>query len=382
MGTIYDGASEVISFLGSPSRETDAVCDYVNEHYMTPPRNWPSWFFVGYLNIFGKDYWKRAWVFQEVALAARLLLCCGSRIIAFETLHAMGAQVDSDMDTGGIKAMLITLKVMRVIRPAISRIRKEGTLGVTDPEHYVTKGMHATFLEVMKVSRGHNGCSNARDLLYSRVALASDAHLLIPYPDYDMPVEELYKRFATNHIIRTGTLEIFTYATSTKRSLPTWVPDWTSLHPGWYNKAGALSTSLSGIQWAEMGLPRVSQCRSEVTVQGRVLKRFRKVDFDYLMHSAILNAMKYPAEYPISEIPRYGDLLCVLRGCAVLLYLRPVEKHFIIVGRANASQTRLFQPQIGLITSEDSSDGKKTKLYALANIEKVRSLQEQIFPIR
>ena len=315
-------------------------------------------------------------------MANQLFLCCGSRIASYEDLLNIGRQVESNMDNSVFRETLFAVKAMRLMRPAISRMRKYGLVDFSDLEDFATKGMHTTFLEVLRQSRRHNGCTDPRDLLYSRMALASDVDLLIPYPDYDIPVEELYKRFATNSIMRTSSLDVIAFATSTDRQIPTWVPDWTSLHAGWQSETNFLGSSLADLKWSDKGLPRVSTCRSELMVQGKTLKTFRSVESDYLIHSILLNLAKYPADYPMSEVPRFGDIICILRGSWQLVYLRPVKQHFIIVGRAHSVQDKLFQPQGGLVTMTREIESTKRKEWTLNAIEDIQGRQEQIFRIR
>ena len=202
-----------------------------------------------------------------------------------------------------------------------------------------------------------------------------------------MPVEDLYKRFATNHIIRASSLEIITFATSTAMHLPTWVPDWPSSSSGWLlegskDKYNAMKESLASLQWTDIDLPRVSRCRSELMVQGKVLKTIQQRDYDALYLSIVLNLTHYALRYPLSEGPRKGDLICVLRGCSLLAYLRPVEQHYIMVGREWSAQDKLFLPDTGLITAIQTSDNKEQKTWKLKSIEDVQSSREEIFRIR
>ena len=193
--------------------------------------------------------------------------------------------------------------------------------------------------------------------------------------------------------------------------IPTWVPDWTSLSSGWdiEDRHNGLKESLAILQWREVGLPRVSRRRSEMMVQGRVLKTVRKRDYEERYFSAFTKLTNFGEKYPISEVPRPGDLICVLPGCPLLAYLRAVDRHFVLVGRSWFAQDKLRlgeNAQMIAIQSPEnkdyktlkpeklrlgekaqmiavqSADKKEQKIWQLKSIEDVQSKPEETFRIR
>ncbi|KAK3707026.1 hypothetical protein LTR37_012358 [Vermiconidia calcicola] len=385
MGAVYGCAAEVLSFLASPSRETDEVFDQaIRNSHMPNYKPSPS-LFASYLNLFANEYWQRAWVFQEIAMARTITIHCGSRTAALDTVFALESCLDGMIIDEGFSGKINGLRLLRHSKPMFSRMWKHGMTAWTDPTTYATKGINSPFLDVLRISRGHKACRDPRDMLYSRMALASDAATMIPYPDYEMSVDDLYKRFATNHIIRTSSLDIITFANHTAMHLPTWVPDWTSQDMPWdsvTNKHDTLRCSLSLLAWSDVRLPRISRCRSELMVQGRVLKIIQRHDIEALFESAFGTLARYSGSYPLSEVPRMGDSICVLRGCSLPVYLRAIGQHVIVVGRHFFAQDRLFDPKLGLITAAEAKDDTKQKNWSLTFIEAVQSRREEIFRIR
>ena len=65
---------------------------------------------------------------------------------------------------------------------------------------------------MLQNTRYLDGCSDGRDLLYAKIALASDAALLIPRISYDTSVEQVYREFAALRILENGSLRVITFA--------------------------------------------------------------------------------------------------------------------------------------------------------------------------
>jgi hypothetical protein len=247
------------------------------------------------------------------------------------------------------------------------------------------KGANSTFLSILRKSRRHKACGDPRDILYSRLALALDANTLIPYPDYEITVEELYTRFATNSIILGRSLEVLIFLNSTTMKLPTWVPDWSSQDtdrdPD--SKFGSLTDSLNSLTWSDSTLPRISRCRTELMVQGRVVRTLQEHEFDELLSSAAMSAIQSAGEYPLSEVPRTGDLICVLRGCPLLVYLRAAgQQHYIVVGRHSSAQAKFYKPEMGLLQSAPDPVNKKKQKWSLCAPEDVQRQREEVFRLR
>lgn len=256
MGAVYGDAAEVLSVLGSPTPQTDELLDEIARHYNKPTCRFSDALLMRCISFLTNDYWQRAWVFQEIAMARAISICCGSRRIPFDVL--LNSITEGNLpEKAGLAKWYDLLKAFRHLKPVVSRVWKHGLTESSDPADYATKGINSSFLDVLRKSRRHRMCRDPRDVLYSRVALVTDAADLVPYVDYQMPVEELYKRFATNCIGRTNSLEVITFANNTSANIATWVPDWSSRDVDWDsgNVYSTLADSLSLLSWKDVGLP-------------------------------------------------------------------------------------------------------------------------------
>ena len=155
MGAVYGCAAEVLSFLASPSRETDEVFDQAIKHSHTPNHKPSPTLMVGFLNMMANEYWQRAWVFQEIAMARTITLHCGSRTAALDTVLVLALCFNEVNMYEGFRGMIYLLRFLRHSKPIFSTLWKHGMNAFTDPTKYATKGVNNSFLDVLRISRGH-----------------------------------------------------------------------------------------------------------------------------------------------------------------------------------------------------------------------------------
>ena len=194
------------------------------------------------------------------------------------------------------------------------------------------------YLDILRQSAQWHGCSDPRDALFSRVALASDAEEIMQV-DYRVPVEDLYMRFAVACIQRSGSVKVMQFATSTPMRLPSWVPDWSS--PAFAensHQVRAFREEIEALPWTEKHLPRISVDSKELIVQGRTLytvgSRSRsKFALCIAALFSLFNVGGSRKAYTFSENASTGDLVCLLRSYPSTVHLRPKGSHFVLVGR-------------------------------------------------
>lgn len=342
MGRIYKEALDVLCFLNNPSAKTDALFDTIRLASAAPPSRYLHEITKGLAGLSKDNYWSRAWTLPEMVLAKTALVCCGWKIISLPEivdLYNRGYDIES-RDT------LEILKTLGRGFPELLNIVRQGRDTMDGWESkLVTFEPQSGFLDVLRKCRGSHGCSDPRDLIYSRLSLCAEATKLVPYPDYTISVEELYKRFAANCILLTKSLEVLTFALNSSKQLPNWVPDWAaSINHEWrHDQIGNedLAPLLNDITWKEGNLPRISPCRNELTVQGKILARLDKGDRIDAIACGMTRFTPYRHAYAPSEIPRPGDVICVLKGCPSLVFLRPVDDDYVLVGRNKFVQGNL-----------------------------------------
>ncbi|KAI0437990.1 heterokaryon incompatibility protein-domain-containing protein [Xylaria telfairii] len=372
MGEIYSQATEVLAMIGSPSEATDIVLDSANEFIKNPSQNFPPAVLTKFLKFINGGYWTRAWILQELTMAKSILVCCGTRTANLRSIADLGKNLEDVFQNteslSGYGSYLVAAYKGHITQRVLYSGQDLASLG---------HGRRETLLEVLENSRHYYACADPRDMLYSRLALASDATTLIPYPDYNIGVEELYKRFATNCIMLTKSLKVITFANSTSMNIPSWVPDWSFKQRRWdlTGEFSKLSEEIAQLSWEEKGLPRVSRCRTELMVQGRIIGAVSKRDWFETIASGTMSFSKFSQAYHRSDIPRKGDLVCILKSCPLPVHLQPVEDHFVIVGRHVTGRT--YGAEEGL--KVDKTEGP---VYSLASFEDTQRLPEIAFKIR
>lgn len=356
MGEIYNKAMKVVTVLGAPNQDTDMVLTPANWDSQSPfwKKNKRSLFFA-FIITFGKDYWRRTWILQELMLAQDPLLCCGKTLdfTCLTDFHRIF------MENPGLWVSLGNLWPSR-LRIAFQYSRSGVNPVPFDPNTLRTRVVNQPFLQVLAASRQFSECADPRDLLFARLPLASDAAELVPSPDVNRTVEETYTTFAANSIRSSRRLDIILYAQSENKSLPSWVPDWSSNPTAVFGTELSLDkvveiettdryyaeAAMTALEWSLETYPEVSHSGSELRVLGRVLKVLDH-DADYLQLT--MDGLKW--WLPNSQISRsetplgirlllsgmnlaHGDILCVLKDCPAFIFLRPAEEHYVLVGRS------------------------------------------------
>ncbi|KAI0183359.1 heterokaryon incompatibility protein-domain-containing protein [Xylaria flabelliformis] len=375
MGDIYSQATEVLAMIGSPSEATEIVLDSANDFAKDPSQKFAPAVLAKLLKFINGGYWTRAWILQELTMAKSILVCCGTRTADLRSIAELGRHLENIFQS--TESLSEMAEYGSYLVTAFSGHLKQRVLYSGADLASLGHGRRETLIDVLENSRQYWACADPRDMLYSRLALASDANALIPYPDYTIGVEELYKRFATNCILLTKSLKVITFANSTTMNLPTWVPDWSFKQRRWdvTGEFAELSEEITQLCWDEKGLPRVSQCRTELMVQGRIIGAVSKRDWLETIASGTISFSKFSQAYHQSDIPQKGDLVCVLRSCPLLVHLRSVEDHFIVVGRHAIGRT--YGAKEGL---KVDTIGKA--VYSFASFEDTQRLPERLFKIR
>lgn len=362
MGDIYNKALKVVTVLGAPNQDTDLALTPANWDLQSPfwKKNKRS-LFRALAITFMKDYWRRTWILQELTLAQNPLLCCGNKTLDFTSLTECHRIIIENTDLSMSLGNLWPSRVWTMIQNEREFSRSGVKARPFDPTILRKRVVNQPFLQILAASRQFSKCADPRDLLFARLPLASDAAELLPSPDVTQTVEELYTTFAANSIRCTRRLDIILYAQSANKSLPSWVPDWTSnptaasgceLSP---DKVVEIETTdrshaeaaMAALEWGPETWPEVSHSGGELRVSGRVLKVLDR-DADNLQSTmddgpqkwwrAAMGNYKDEARLGISSLLSgmdlvHGDMLCVLKDCPAFVFLRPLQEHYVLVGK-------------------------------------------------
>ncbi|KAE9376315.1 HET-domain-containing protein [Stipitochalara longipes BDJ] len=177
-------------------------------------------------NLLNRDWFTRAWVFQEAVLSKELVFRCGGIEVPFANFKRL---IDAVMlvqyHAGGYARSLIQTTVgfdtVDLIQHARQRCEDEGC------QKFVDSNFLAVLFEAMQQFRA----TDSRDLIYA--FLASRFQNLQPknriIPDYNKAVEWVWTDATRRIVADTQSLSIFAAGRGGEQGeiqVPSWVPDW------------------------------------------------------------------------------------------------------------------------------------------------------------
>ena len=162
----------------------------------------PAWEALS--TVFSRPWFRRVWVIQEVALAKKAVVYCGSFTADWQSLAKASACQLGLQDASDAHDAV----------EAITSLRR------MNDEHFV----NALFMSY----RFH--CTNPRDKIYAFLGLSGGLRNSTPSPNYGLSIEEIYLSVTKSLILAHNSLDILCCVTFPKKSdlLPSWVPDWQS----------------------------------------------------------------------------------------------------------------------------------------------------------
>lgn len=205
MPTIYMGASRTFAYVGDASDDSDSVLKNLASGTWTPPHLLAS--------FFGRPYFSRVWVVQEIALSKRITMMCGDAAVKW---------TDS-MDGEHLRRIYTA-----------SYYETFPTLFQLDRRHLTRS---ATVLDALLLGRNCKA-SDPRDKVFGLMGLVSAKDRLPA--NYSMSTAEVYTQVAIylQKVQRLGMDVILgnlchrsDKARTQTQNLPTWVPDWNQPGP-------------------------------------------------------------------------------------------------------------------------------------------------------
>jgi hypothetical protein len=177
-------------------------------------------------HLLNRDWFTRAWIFQEAVLSKKLILRCGGLEVPFDKFKRL---IDTVMrvqyGSGGYARSLLKTTVGFNTVDLIQHGRR--------PCKYpqCERLLNASFLSVLLEALQQFQATNPRDLIYA--FLAPQFQNLKPknmiIPGYDKKVEWVWTDAARRIIADTGSLDILAAARGSQPGdfqIPSWVPDW------------------------------------------------------------------------------------------------------------------------------------------------------------
>lgn len=168
MGQIYSGAREVIAWLGAMDEDCEEVVKYLRRacgsaKYLHPEscRNAPKLECLKNLlalkRFLEREYWHRTWIIQEIVLARRVQLICGTEVISWHRLRKLKDLWSQAYFPGADKA-----KMLGIDESVIFRLMHERSQQTSERLSQLIKRYRSS------------RCEDSRDKVYALLALAAD----------------------------------------------------------------------------------------------------------------------------------------------------------------------------------------------------------------
>ena len=236
MRQIYSAAQSVLIWLGEESHNSRAALklaqdilraerldqahgissrnlrDLNDDHWGLPLTTNPIWY-----DLFGlirRPWFRRAWIIQELAVSDDATIICGFDEISWK-------------DFGATFAYLAACGLTTTFAP----VALANFYTLNHACQLVKQASEQQALHVLMRHR-QNLATNPRDKIFafSGLVTAQITGASILRPDYDVPVADLYVRFAVETLRNEGSLKILSVPHVQQNSridhLPSWVPDW------------------------------------------------------------------------------------------------------------------------------------------------------------
>ncbi len=241
MREIYQNARNVVVWLGDEDEDTVTAFHFItqlseNKHLSeltihTTHDLWDvkdrSLTMNSMVEMVNRAWWKRMWTTQEIILAKSPMVVCGFHIIEWDDI---------------VKAATFSRKHHLTCCALVDRNSKGLGPGgfiesfrepVNHLENYRTLRQQSISTDILELLGGfaNRATTDPRDKLYGLLGLASGVCADSIEVNYDLPVEEVYRRSIIHIIKASESLDVFAYVNSVKPNptLPAWVPDWRSL---------------------------------------------------------------------------------------------------------------------------------------------------------
>ncbi|RFU26826.1 hypothetical protein B7463_g9508, partial [Scytalidium lignicola] len=188
----------------------------------------------GLWEILHREWWKRAWVVQEVAIARLPVLMCGECMVSFDTVETVIGALAKDLpdlspeEHESNAEFITTAFTYFVMRDYAKRVDLQPK--VDFPTTNILPG-HRAFHILMNTQNVRS--SDPRDKVYGILGFfgdpKSDPENILPLPDYNKPTAEVYADVTRAIIISTKSLNVMSHCYGKIRAnpgLPSWAKSW------------------------------------------------------------------------------------------------------------------------------------------------------------
>ena len=225
-----DDAMDFLLFLGVEGRQA-AVAVGNDERLLSKEMNAlglrtekyeSNWAAVN--ELFLRPWWTRVWTLQELILSPRVTFYCGSKSFSLSDLRPALRVLNLYRGSEGFPISRAAFNATWNRRRLVQWFRNSGS---HDPNR-----LSGISLVAIMAYFSDNNATDPRDRIYSLLGLAAEAEAIVR-PNYNASTEDVYSEFIKSFIKMHQSLDAICFAqlfhssdTSSKSSLPSWVPDW------------------------------------------------------------------------------------------------------------------------------------------------------------
>jgi hypothetical protein len=169
-------------------------------------------------DFFTQNYWRRVWVIQEVAVATKASVLCGSYEIPWDDVAAVLAMWKKNPDIAPIDKRAY-LKAMH-----LAEFR----------DRFQVKREPISLLDAMRWSY-QTEATDPRDKIFALLGLCHDGATYVPVPNYKQPLEEIIADMSKAMMSFDRSLDLMCLkgtALEEQSKLPSWTPNWVNLWSG------------------------------------------------------------------------------------------------------------------------------------------------------
>ena len=236
MRQIFSNATSVLAWLGPAAEGSDLAMNFLahlarhsrKEHIGAwlgnegmHPCYYSTW--EGLRALMARNWWKRAWIVQEFALAQNVIFICGNHRLSADDLEAADHLIfmeftpsKNERVTALVKAVDINPRVLDPARNLINLRRR------------LQKGETLSALTTLQMTR-LTEATDPRDHLFAKIGLSGRELIDLCPPDYDAEPENIWFTFLSEYIKQKQDLYVVCMAGMQPRTyshLPSWLPDW------------------------------------------------------------------------------------------------------------------------------------------------------------
>jgi Heterokaryon incompatibility protein (HET) len=263
MGSIYSLAHHTVIYLGCPNKRTDLFfrsLQSLSRYSAKPTMNSsiargqaliPTLSNILKTDILLRSWFTRIWVLQEFIFSRDPWVQCGKFRLQWNDFCKFSSMILEQSHPSAIKAKVLTdyadlkpiakelvtstLDLDLVSKTVVNKQLEYLQLARYKFQDYCRgTGKGHTLLDILTSRRGL-GVSDARDMIYAHIALASDRTLgrTLFEVDYSKSASQVFTEVARYHIERHNNYSILSHVEDVDPSerrygLPSWAPDWTS----------------------------------------------------------------------------------------------------------------------------------------------------------